>query len=70
MRTVNHYIANYPEKNGVTITRYQGVAENEDEFITMCRTAGYDLEGLCIVENRRNCRNEIGQPIRKQISEW
>lgn len=70
MRKVNHYVANLPEQGGCIIARYQGIAENEQEFITMCEEAGYDLTELNIVETRRDCRNEIGQPCRKQVSEW
>lgn len=70
MRQVNHYVANLTEHEGCTTARYQGIAESREEFITMCEEAGYDLDGLDIVEEKRNVRNEIGQTCKKQVSEW
>lgn len=70
MRQVNLYVASLPEVGGCTTARYQGIAESREEFITMCQEAGYDLDGLDIVEEKRNVRNEMRQPCRKQVSEW
>lgn len=70
MRQVNLYVASLPEVGGCTTARYQGIAESREEFITMCQQAGYDLDGLDIVEEKRNVRNQMGQPCKKQVSEW
>lgn len=70
MRKVNQYVANLPEVGGCTTARYQGIAESRDEFISMCEEAGYNLDGFDIVELKKDCRNEIGQPCNKQVSEW
>ena len=70
MRKVNLYVANLPEVGGCTTARYQGIAESKEEFITMCEEAGYNLDGFDIVELKKDCRNEIGQPCKKQVTEW
>ena len=51
---------------------YQGVAETEEEFVTMCEEQGYDIHDpdLSIELNRENVRNEMGRPCEKKVSEY
>lgn len=70
MKTVNHYVA-WMEYKGDRSVRYQGFAESEDEFKTMCENNSYDLSSVDGVECvRENARNEIGRPCEKKVTEY
>lgn len=45
----------------------QGIAESEEEFRQMCEEKGIDLTD-CIVELKKNVRNEIGQSYDKSVA--
>lgn len=70
MKKVNQYVAWLPYINGSRSAMYQGIAESEEEFVTMCEEQGYDIHDpdLSIELNRENVRNELGQPCTKYIS--
>ena len=72
MKKVNQYVAWLPYKNGSRSAMYQGVAETEEEFVTMCEEQGYDIHNpdLSIELNRENVRNEMGRPCEKKVSEY
>ena len=69
MRKVNQYVA-WLEFKGSRSAVYQGVAESEAEFISMCEENGYDIhdEGLIIEMTHENVKDEMGRPIRKGVS--
>ena len=72
MKKVNQYVAWLPYKNGSRSAMYQGVAETEEEFVTMCEEQGYDIHNpdLSIELNRENVRNEMRRPCEKKVSEY
>ena len=72
MRKVNQYVAWLPYKNGSRSAMYQGIAESEEEFISMCEEQGYDIHDseLTIEMEHENVRNEMGRPCAKSVSEY
>lgn len=70
MEKVNHYVA-WMEFHGDRSARYQGYAESEEEFKSMCKEHGYDLSIVDEIECvKKDARNEIGRPIEKKLSEY
>lgn len=69
MIKINHYVAWLPEREGTMTAKYQGFAENKEEFIAMCEDVGFDLDGLTITEEHRNCKDAIGRPSKKRVEE-
>lgn len=61
----NHYIAWWT--GGTDSSVYGGYAENERQFRTMCKEAGYDLDGLKITCIRYDARDEMGRTIEPHV---
>lgn len=72
MKKVNHYVAWLPEIKGSRSAMYQGIAESEEEFVSMCEEQGYDIHDsdLTIECVKENVRNEMGRPCEKKVSEY
>lgn len=57
--------------HGEKTARFQGLAESEEEFREMCRMKGFDLSEADQIECiKEDCKDPVGKPCRKYISEY
>lgn len=66
-QTMNFYTALSEEYKGSQTVMYSGFAPTEERFVELCKEAGYDLDGLEIVMEQANPKDEMGRLFKEGV---